>query len=115
LADSPSNTINTSFIERSNGPWRLWDAHLARKSPLFAKSIRWLKAKLAICVATYNFIRPHGALSGKKVSENRQLRPWPPSWLIGLGNTATFYGSRPFVNPTLTPPKNARSGVFLDG
>ena len=66
LADSPSNTINTSFIERSNGLWRLWDAHLARKSPLFAKSIRWLKAKLAICVATYNFIRPHGTLSGKK-------------------------------------------------
>jgi transposase InsO family protein len=63
---SPGNTINTSFTERPNGLWRLWDAHLTRKSPLFAKSIRWLKAKLAICVATYNLIRPHGTLGGKK-------------------------------------------------
>ncbi len=59
LANSPSRTINTAYIERSNLDWRLWDAHLARKAPTAARSMRWLKAKFAICVACYDFIRPH--------------------------------------------------------
>lgn len=63
LANSPSNTINTAYIERSNLDWRLWDAHLARKAPTAAKSKRWLIAKFAICVASYDFIRPHETLS----------------------------------------------------
>ena len=29
LANSPSITINTAYVERSNLNWRLWDAHLA--------------------------------------------------------------------------------------
>ena len=33
LAKSPSHTINTAYIERSNLDWRLWDAHLTRKAP----------------------------------------------------------------------------------
>ena len=37
----------------------VWDAHLTRKSLMFAKSFRWLKAKFAICVVFYIFIRPH--------------------------------------------------------
>ena len=37
LAGSPSKTINTSYIERSNLDWRLWDAHLARKALTFAR------------------------------------------------------------------------------
>ena len=63
LIDLPSNTINTSYVERSNLNWRLWDAHLTRKSLLFAKSFRWLKAKFSLCVGFYNFIRPHETLS----------------------------------------------------
>lgn len=63
LAGSPSRTINTAYIERSNLDWRLWDAHLTRKSPTAARSMRWLKAKFAICVACYNLIRPHETLS----------------------------------------------------
>lgn len=63
LEDSPSNTINTAYVERTNLDWRLWDAHLARKAATVARSIRWLKAKFAICVACYNFIRPHESLS----------------------------------------------------
>ena len=51
LVKSPSQTINTAYIERSNLDWRLWDAHLARKAPTVARSMRWLKAKFAICVA----------------------------------------------------------------
>ena len=63
LANSPSQTINTAYIERSNLDWRLWDAHLARKAPTVARSKRWLRAKFAICVACYNLIRPHETLS----------------------------------------------------
>ncbi len=66
LANSPSRTINTAYIERSNLDWRLWDAHLARKAPTAARSMRWLKAKFAICVACYDFIRPHETLSRGK-------------------------------------------------
>jgi hypothetical protein len=61
LESSPSKTINTSYIERSNLDWRLWDAHLARKTSTFAKSSRWLKAKLSICFFWYNFVRPHSS------------------------------------------------------
>ncbi len=32
LEELPRNTINTSFVERSNLNWRLWDAHLTRKA-----------------------------------------------------------------------------------
>jgi hypothetical protein len=50
----------------------MWDAHLTRKSLMFAKSFRWLKAKFAICIGFYNFIRPHETLSR---GEDRVLRP----------------------------------------
>ncbi len=63
LVNSPSRTVNTAYIERSNLDWRLWDAHLARKAPTAARSKRWLAAKFAICVACYDFIRPHESLS----------------------------------------------------
>jgi hypothetical protein len=71
LEQSPSDTINTSYIERSNGEWRIWEAHLTRKSYCFSKSIEWLKAKLAIVIFVYNFIRPHSRLvnivDGRKI------------------------------------------------
>jgi len=76
LAKSPSQTINTAYIERSNLDWRLWDAHLARKAPTVARSMRWLKAKFAICVACYNLIRPHETLSR---GEDRIFRPKTPA------------------------------------
>jgi hypothetical protein len=76
LAKSPSQTINTAYIERSNLDWRLWDAHLTRKAPTVAKSIRWLRAKFAICVACYNLIRPHETLSR---GVDRIFRPKTPA------------------------------------
>lgn len=76
LEDSPSQTINTAYIERSNLDWRLWDAHLARKAPTVARAMRWLKAKFAICVACYNLIRPHETLSR---GEDRIFRPKTPA------------------------------------
>lgn len=76
LADSPSHTINTACVDRSNLDWRLWDAHLTRKAATFARSIRWLRAKFAIVVACYNLIRPHGTLSR---GQNRIFRPKTPA------------------------------------
>lgn len=76
LAKSPSQTINTSYVERTNLDWRLWDAHLTRKAPTVARSKRWLKAKFAICAACYNFVRPHESLSR---GEDRIFRPRTPA------------------------------------
>lgn len=76
LADSPSEMINTAYVERTNLDWRLWDAHLTRKASTFARSFSWLSAKFAICVAVYNFVRPHGTLSRGK---DRVFRPVTPA------------------------------------
>jgi hypothetical protein len=81
LAKSPSHTINTAYVDRSNLDWRLWDAHLARKAPTVARAMRWLKAKFAICVACYNFIRPHETLSR---GEDRIFRPKTPAMAASL-------------------------------
>jgi len=81
LRELPSKTINTSHVERSNLNWRLWDAHLTRKSLMFAKSFRWLKAKFAICVGFYNFIRPHETLSR---GEDRVFRLKTPAMAAGI-------------------------------
>lgn len=81
LLESPSKTINTAYIERSNLDWRLWDAHLTRKAPTVARSMRWLKAKFAICVACYNLIRPHETLSRGK---DRIFRPRTPAMAASL-------------------------------
>ena len=81
LVNSPSSKINTSYVERSNLDWRLWDAHLVRKSPTVARSIRWLKAKFAICVSFYNLIRPHGTLSR---GQDRVFRPKTPAMAANI-------------------------------
>ncbi|KXB07781.1 hypothetical protein AKJ55_01985, partial [candidate division MSBL1 archaeon SCGC-AAA382M17] len=51
LEKSPSNNINTSYIERSNGTFRQNDSHLQRKTLKFAKAKKLLIAKLAIIIA----------------------------------------------------------------
>jgi len=81
LLELPSKKINTSYVERSNLNWRLWDAHLTRKTLNFAKSFRWLKAKFSICVAFYNFIRPHETLSR---GEDRVFRPKTPAMAANI-------------------------------
>ena len=81
LTELPGNKINTSYVERSNLNWRLWDAHLTRKTVMFAKSFRWLKAKFAICVGFYNFIRPHETLSR---GVDRIFRPNTPAMAAKL-------------------------------
>jgi hypothetical protein len=74
LEKSPSRTINTSYVERSNADWRLWDSHLTRKSYTFAHSKSMLKAKLAITITSYNLIRPHATLTKM---EERKVKTTP--------------------------------------
>jgi len=81
IGELPSNTINTSYVERSNLSWRIWDAHLKRKSLMFAMSFRWLKAKFAICTGFYNLIRPHETLSR---GEDGVFRPKTPAMAAGI-------------------------------
>ena len=89
LENSPSQLINTSYVERSNLDWRLWDAHLVRKSSTFARSLRWLRAKFAIVVAGYNLIRPHGTLSRR---EDRVFRPTTPAMAADVTDHPWTYG-----------------------
>jgi len=99
IKELPGNTINTSYVERSNLNWRLWDAHLTRKSLTFAKAFRWLKAKFSICIAFYNFIRPHETLSR---SEDRTFKPKTPAMAARITNhlwsTKQLLGYKVFVN-----------------
>lgn len=81
LQELPGKTINTSYVERSNLNWRMWDAHLIRKSLMFAKSFRWLKAKFAICIGFYNFIRPDETLSR---GDDRIFRANTPAMAAGI-------------------------------
>jgi IS1 family transposase len=83
LEQSPSNTINTSYIERVNGILRQMDAHLRRKAPTFAKAMRYLTAKLHLVVAFYNFVRPHGTLSR---NPDRTTTPRTPAMIAGLSD-----------------------------
>ena len=83
LTESPSRTIYTAYIERSNLDWRLWDVHLARKASTAARSMRWLKAKFAICVACYNLVRLHETLSRGK---DRVFRGKTPAMEAGVVN-----------------------------
>jgi len=81
LENSPSHGINTAYVERMNGILRQMDAHLKRKSLTFAKAFEYLKAKLHLVVACYNFIRPHGTLSR---NEDRSYTPRTPAMAAGL-------------------------------
>ena len=92
LEKSPSQTINTAYIERSNLDWWLWDAHLARKAPTVARSMRWLKAKFAICVACYNLIRPHETLSR---GEDRIFRPKTPAMAASVADHQWTFSEQP--------------------
>lgn len=81
LDQSPSNKINTAYIERSNGTLRQTDSHLQRKSLKFAKEKKYLNAKLAITIMHYNFIKPHGTLSK---NSDKSRTPSTPALVAGI-------------------------------
>jgi IS1 family transposase len=90
LGSSPSKTINTAYVERSNLTFRMLDAHLTRKTLWFAKSMRWLQARFSVIVATYNFVRPHTSLGSAKqpvtpgMAAGITKNPWTIGYLLGL-------------------------------
>lgn len=81
MKGSPCKQVNTSFVERFNGTLRLHDAHLIRLSQRFAKNIEYFKARLAIIIAYYNFVRPHGTLSRPK---GESYKPTTPAMAKGI-------------------------------
>ena len=81
LDHSPSNKINTAYIERSNGTLRHMNSHLQRKSIKFAKEIEYLRAKLNIIAMHYNFIKPHGTLSR---NPDKSYTPRTPALVAGI-------------------------------
>lgn len=81
LKKSPSNQVNTSYIERSNETLRQNDSHLQRKTLKFAKAKQLLIAKLAIVIAHYNLIKPHFSLSK---NEDKSFTPRTPAMVAGI-------------------------------
>lgn len=79
-----SKQINTSFIERVNLTLRSHNKKLARKTLCFAKRKKTLEAQTNICVAYYNFSRPHSSLRLKAPNGSRVERtPGMAANLIG--------------------------------
>ena len=76
LGKTISNTINTSYIERSNLTLRQNDAHLQRKTLKTAKEMNYFEAKLNITIFHYNFIKMHWSLSKSK---GKKLIPTTPA------------------------------------
>jgi IS1 family transposase len=95
LDKSISNNINTAYIERSNGTLRLNDANLQRKTFKFSKDKQLLKAKLAIIILFYNFIKPHSTLSK---NPDKSYTPRTPALVAGIVDcvwTTKFAFERP--------------------
>jgi IS1 family transposase len=63
LENSPSKSINMSYIERINRNLRQWDSHLSRKTMAFAKDFSFLEAKVALNIFSYNFAKTHRTLT----------------------------------------------------
>ena len=98
IEKSISNKINTSYIERSNGTLRLNNAHLQRKTYKFSKDKEFLKAKLAIIILFYNFIKPHSTLSR---NTDKSYTPRTPALVAGIIDcnwTTKFAFERPEIN-----------------
>jgi IS1 family transposase len=83
LSQCVSHTINTSYIERSNGTLRQIDANLRRKSLTFAKEMAYFSAKVGLCVYFYNFIKPHCSLSK---NPDKTRTPRTPALCAGITN-----------------------------
>jgi IS1 family transposase len=87
-ASKVSNSINTSFIERTNLTLRNHNRKLTRKTLCFAKVKQSLEAQTTIIVTYYNFSRPHRGLTlmssvGKRIKRTPAMaahiidRIWP--------------------------------------
>jgi IS1 family transposase len=57
--------ICTSYIERQNLNFRLFNKRFARQSICFSKKLANLKHSVALTIAYHNFCRKHGGISGR--------------------------------------------------
>ncbi|NQS98363.1 MAG: hypothetical protein HQ591_07915 [candidate division Zixibacteria bacterium] len=80
---SPSNKINTSYIERSNGTLGQHNGNLHRKSLFFAKENESFESRIAITIAYYNFVKPHMTLSE---NPNGTSTPRTPAQAAGIAD-----------------------------
>jgi IS1 family transposase len=94
---SVSKTINTSYIERSNGTLRQMDSHLRRKSMTFAKEMTYFKAKINIIIFVYNFIKPHGTLSKNQDKTRTPRTPALAAGIIEKNWTVDYAFNRPIL------------------
>ena len=106
LSKSPSNTINTSYIERSNGTLRKNDSHLQRKTIKFAKEMDYFVARLSIIIAHYNFIKIHTTISK---NQDKSFTPRTPALAAGIIKenwTIEFMFKRPEIATNQPREKN---------
>jgi len=73
--------LGRRFGIRMHGAGQRMGCPFGTEEPYVCKSFRWLKAKFAICVAFYNFIRPHGTLSHSK---DKTFKPNTPAIAAGI-------------------------------
>ena len=64
LGQPEDAAIGTSYVERNNGTIRQQLRRFTRKTLGFSKKLRNLRAAVALYVAWYDFVRPHGSLHG---------------------------------------------------
>ena len=76
LGQPDDDAIGTSYVERNNGTIRQQLRRFTRKTLGFSKKLRNLRAAVALYVAWYDFVRPHGALHGAT-----------PAMVLGLAET----------------------------
>lgn len=85
IANSPvSNSINTSFVERSNGTLRQDCSRLSRKTFSYSKKSEMLEAHLFLFSAYYHFCRPHFGLRQKLTDGDRKWREITPAMAAGI-------------------------------
>jgi len=85
IANSPvSKSINTSFVERSNGTLRQDCNRLSRKSFGYSKKSEMLEAHLWLLSAYYHFCRPHFGLRQKLTDGRRKWRKVTPAMAAGV-------------------------------
>jgi IS1 family transposase len=83
LSQSPSNKINTAYVERSNGTLRKMNGNLRRKILTFAKDMTFFNSKINLIVFIYNFIKPHASLSK---NPDNSTTPRTPALYAGIIN-----------------------------
>lgn len=85
IANSPvSHSINTSFVERSNGTLRQDCRRLSRKTFGYSKKIEMLQAHLYLLSAYYHFCRPHFGLRQRSTDGRRKWRKVTPAMAASI-------------------------------